>query len=70
MRRTILAAAAAAILVAGGDAPEARAAAPDWCRLYCEAVYAGCKTTVGRLDGEYCEAWYRGCKDGCRVSRD
>lgn len=69
MRRTILAAAAAA-LIAGSGTPEAEAAAPDWCRIYCETVYAGCKATVGKLDRDYCDAWYQGCKDGCRVTTD
>lgn len=71
MRRLILALAAVAILAAGtADPKPARAAtvaATNWCFLYCDSIYLGCKALVGKVDEEACKAWREGCIEGCKV---
>lgn len=77
MRRFMLALAAAAVLAAGTAEPKparaataataATVAATNWCFLYCDSIYLGCKALVGKVDEEACKEWRKGCLEGCKV---
>lgn len=67
---TVLRFVTAIILLAGltGSPTEARAAVDtDFCGLYCDTIYVGCKATIGRLDPDACEEYHEGCLEGCKV---
>lgn len=69
MRRAFLLLTTVMALGAGGGAGEASAAeASKWCGLYCDAVYVGCRETIGHFDQEACREWHAGCLDGCKVN--
>ncbi|MFQ5890596.1 MAG: hypothetical protein ACE5JR_11160 [Gemmatimonadota bacterium] len=69
MRRTIILLAALFTLT-GGSADDAPAAAKvNWCGLYCDVIYIGCKKTIGLLDPDSCLEWHTGCLDGCRANQ-
>lgn len=71
---TVLRAVTAGVLLAGlttAGAPEAHAASSaDFCGLYCDTIYLGCKATIGQLDEEACEEFHEGCLEGCEVEHD
>jgi len=48
-------------------APPADAEAKKICGLYCDAVYLGCRASIGLWDAESCDSWLEGCLDGCEV---
>ncbi|MFQ5746051.1 MAG: hypothetical protein ACE5HF_02375 [Gemmatimonadota bacterium] len=64
MKRALLAAAAAATII---GTPRPASAKVDWCGLYCDVIYLGCKKTIGWLDQDACDEWHQGCLDGCDV---
>lgn len=70
---TVLRIITASVLLAGtagiGTPTEARAEG-DFCGLYCDSIYLGCKATIGRLDEEACEEFHEGCLEGCAVEHD
>jgi hypothetical protein len=51
------------------SAPPAEAEAKKICGLYCDAVYKGCRGSIGLWDEEACESFHEGCLDGCDVNK-
>jgi hypothetical protein len=71
MRRVVLCLAALVVMSGAATAPAPAAAAKlaGFCGLYCDAIYLGCRKTIGWFDLEACQEWHDGCLDGCRVNQ-